>query len=79
MRVGKGFFKLDHDSDLYIFFRDIGLRWLKSCEQVFVKYRGCCSIYFCKYSDLAKVTLVPTSDRGPKGDENGSKTKTELN
>ena len=39
---------------------------------VFVKYRGCCSIHFCKYSDLAKVTLVPTRDRGPKGDENGS-------
>ena len=25
-----------------------------------------------RYSDLAKVTLVPTSSRGPKGDENGS-------
>ena len=32
------FFKLDHDSDLYISFIDIGLRWLKSGEQLFVKY-----------------------------------------
>ena len=28
------------------------------------------SIYFCKCFDL--VTFVLTSDRGPKGDENGS-------